>query len=74
MKRVSWPISALALLVLAPLLVVITAPLHAHSTEWSFVLRELLPSHMRETGLLLLISVVLAVVFGTGAAWLGWKA
>ncbi len=70
MKRVSWPISALALLVLAPLLVVITAPLHAHSTEWSFVLRELLPSHMRETGLLLLISVVLAVVFGTGAAWL----
>jgi iron(III) transport system permease protein len=70
MRRVSWPIRALALLLLAPLLVVVTAPLHSTATEWSFVAHELLPSHLRETGLLLVISVVLAVIFGTGAAWL----
>ncbi len=70
MKRGSWPILALALLLLAPLLVVVTAPLHSTATEWPFVWHELLPSHLRETGLLLLIAVVLAVIFGTGAAWL----
>ena len=70
MKRGSWPILALALLLLAPLLVVVTAPLHSTATEWPFVWRELLPSHLQETGLLLLISVTLAVIFGTGAAWL----
>lgn len=70
MRRVSWPILVLALLLLAPLLVVITAPLHSTATEWPFVVRELLPAHLRETGLLLVISVTLAVVFGTGAAWL----
>ncbi len=70
MRRVGWAVLVLVLLLLAPLLVVITAPLHANTSEWSFVLHELLPSHLRETGLLLLIAVVLAVVFGTGAAWL----
>ncbi len=70
MRRVSWPILALALLLLAPLLVVVTAPLHSNSTEWSFVLHGLLPSHLKETGLLLVIAVALAVIFGTGSAWL----
>ena len=70
MKRGSWLILVLALLLLAPLLVVVTAPLHSTANEWPFVWRELLPSHLRETGQLLLISVVLAVIFGTGAAWL----
>lgn len=70
MKRGGLLITALAVLLLAPLVVVVTAPLHARTTEWEFVMRELLPSHLRETGLLLLISVVLAIVFGTGAAWL----
>ncbi len=70
MRRVSWPILILALLLLAPLLVVVTAPLHSNSTEWSFVLHGLLPSHLKETGLLLVIAVALAVIFGTGSAWL----
>ena len=70
MRRVSWPILVLAILLLAPLLVVIIAPLHSIATEWPFVLHELLPSHLKETGQLLTIAVVLAVIFGTSSAWL----
>lgn len=70
MKRGNRLIQALTVLLLAPLVVVVTAPLHSNTTEWAFVVRELLPSHLKETGLLLTIAVLLAAVLGTGSAWL----
>lgn len=65
-----WIPRLLALLLLAPLLVVLTAPLHAPAGEWDFVVRGLLGDHLRDTGLLLLVTVPLALVLGTGTAWL----
>lgn len=70
MRHSNWIIGVLALLLLAPLLVVVLAPLHAPTKEWTFVLHELVPSHLKETGLLLLLTVALTVIMGTGAAWL----
>jgi iron(III) transport system permease protein len=60
----------LALVLLAPILTVLTAPLHAPAPEWDFVKRAILPRHLVETGRLLVLSVGLAALFGTVSAWL----
>lgn len=64
------PIGALALLLLLPLVVVVTSPFHSSAPEWSHVVSDILPSHLRETGLLLCMAVGIAVVFGVSTAWL----
>lgn len=64
------PIAGLALLLLLPLLVVVTSPFHSSAPEWQHVAHDILPSHLRETGLLLAIAVGIAVVFGVSTAWL----
>jgi len=61
---------ALALLVLAPLLVVATAPLHTPAPEWAYVGTTLLPTYLWETAVLVSRTVLLALVLGVGAAWL----
>ncbi len=63
-------IAALALLLLAPILAVATAPLHTPAKEWAFVRTAILPGHLLETAHLLLLSALLAIVFGTVSAWL----
>lgn len=60
----------LALPVLAPLLVVLTAPWHARAVEWPHVWRTIIPAHTSETLLLLGGTVFLATALGTGCAWL----
>ena len=60
----------LALPVLAPVLVVLTAPWHAEAKEWDHVWRTVLPAHTAETLLLLVGTVGLATALGTGCAWL----
>ncbi len=63
-------ISALALLLAAPLIVVLTAPLHAPAPEWEHVQRALLPHHLRETILLLFGVLSIALVIAIPSAWL----
>src|SRR5262245_37510210 len=60
----------IALILVAPLLVVISAPLHTPAPQWSYVAGRLLPSHLWETGLLLTIAVCLAALFGISSPWL----
>ena len=55
-------IGTLAVLLLLPLAVVLTSPLHSSAPEWDHVAHHILPSHLRETGLLLLLAVGIAVV------------
>ena len=68
-------ISLLALLLAAPLFVVITAPLHSNAPEWAHVSSTILPAHLWETIRLcsgvLLIALLIAVqgaylAFGRG--------
>ena len=66
----AWAIGILVLLLLTPMLVVVTAPLHAPAPEWSHVFREVLPIHFLETVLLLGGTVLLASVIGVLSAWL----
>jgi len=68
--RTKITIALLALLLLAPLLVVVFAPLHVPAPEWDYVSGTILPSHLAETARLIVIAGVLAVIFGTSAAWL----
>jgi iron(III) transport system permease protein len=63
-------ISLLALLLAAPLLVVITAPLHAPAPEWAYVSKALLPAHLRETLLLLAGVLAIALCIAVPSAWL----
>ena len=60
----------LALLLLLPLLVGATAPLHTSATEWAFVRSTLLPTLLADTALLVLRTVLLALVLGVSTAWL----
>ncbi len=72
-ERLSSPvllIGTLAVLLLLPLAVVLTSPLHSSAPEWEHVAHDILPSHLRETGLLLLLAVGIAVVIGVSTAWL----
>src|SRR5688572_12734295 len=70
LRRPQALIVALAVLILLPLVVVITSPFHASAPEWHHVVTELLPTHALETAQLLLITVILALVFGISSAWL----
>lgn len=63
-------VALIALLLLAPLLMVLTAPLHTPAPEWDHVRRAILPGHLMETGRLLLLTATAAIVFGTVSAWL----
>ena len=63
-------VSVLAVLLAAPLLVVITAPLHAPAPEWHHVLTALLPSHLWETAQLLAGVIVVALLLAVPSAWL----
>lgn len=63
-------VALIALLLLAPLMVVLTAPLHTPAPEWDHVRRAILPGHLLETGRLLLLTSATAIVFGTVSAWL----
>lgn len=63
-------IALLALLLLAPIIVVVTAPLHTTAREWDYVGRHILPSYLGETARLVGIAAALAIVLGTGSAWL----
>ena len=65
-----WVIGALVVTILAPLVVVVTAPFHAPAPEWSHVYRDVLPMHLLETTLLLGGTVLLTVVIGVLSAWL----
>src|SRR5262245_52868235 len=70
MRRSTLLLGLLALLVLLPLVVVITSPFHSSAPEWSHVAKSILPTHLKETGALLIIAVGLAVLFGVSTAWL----
>lgn len=63
-------IGAVALLLLAPILVVVSAPLHTPATEWAYVRTHILPSYLGETLRLIALAGGLAIVFGTSTAWL----
>lgn len=65
-----WGISLLAVLMAAPLLVVVTSPLHAPAPEWGHVAREMLPAHLRETLVLLGGTLALALFVAVPTAWL----
>ena len=63
-------ISLLALILAAPLFVVITAPLHSNAPEWPYVLSTILPDHLRETIKLSSITLVIALFIAVPSAWL----
>lgn len=60
----------LALVILAPLMVVATAPLHTPATEWAYVSAEMLPTYLWETAVLVCRTVMLALVLGVSTAWI----
>ncbi|HEY0979001.1 MAG TPA: iron ABC transporter permease [Flavobacteriales bacterium] len=64
------PIALTALLMLAPIIAVVLAPLHTPAPEWDFVRSALLPGHLIETARLVLVSALLAIVLGSSTAWL----
>lgn len=70
MRRSVLYLSPLLLLLLAPFLLVVSAPLHTPAPQWSYVLHDILPTHLSETAELLAISVSLAILFGVSTAWL----
>ncbi len=63
-------ISILALVLAAPLFVVITAPLHSNAPEWSYVSQTILPSHLWETLRLCAGVLLIALVIAVPSAWL----
>jgi iron(III) transport system permease protein len=68
--RSSYAIGLLALLLAAPLLVVLSSPLHTAAPEWAFVAGELLPELLGETLLLLAAVLVVALCIAVPSAWL----
>lgn len=60
----------LALLMLAPIAMVATAPLHTAAPEWAFVRDHILAGHLVETLRLVALSAFIAIVLGTSTAWL----
>lgn len=72
-SRSRWPFAAvtvLAVLLALPVLVVVTAPLHAPAPEWHHVLTSLLPSHLWETLQLLAGTLLVALLVAVPSAWL----
>lgn len=64
-----WAIALLAVPVCAPLLVVLTAPLHTQAPEWGHVSSVLLPGQVRDTMSLLAWSLAVALLVGVPTAW-----
>jgi iron(III) transport system permease protein len=62
--------AAIAVLLLLPMVVVLTSPLHSAAPEWYHVVREILPSHAWETAQLLFFTVLIALSFGISTAWI----
>ena len=69
-RRIFLPISLLALLLAAPILVVLTAPLHSDAPQWDHVLHALLPAHLKETVLLLSGVLAISLLIAIPSAWL----
>ncbi|MCB0790489.1 MAG: iron ABC transporter permease [Flavobacteriales bacterium] len=69
-RRLFTLISLLALALAAPLLVVLTAPLHAQAPEWVHVRRVILPDHLAGTLELLGGVLAIALVLAVPSAWL----
>ncbi len=69
-RRPSVWITLAAALLCLPLLVVITAPLHAPAPEWPHVWRTLLPGHVGGTLALLAGTLLVALLLGVPTAWL----
>ncbi len=72
-QRTRWlfmAITVLAVLLAAPMLVVITAPWHAAAPEWGHVARTLLPGHLCETLLLLFSVLSVALAIAVPTAWI----
>ena len=65
-----WGITALALLLAGPLLVVMLSPLHVAAPEWHHVWVNLLPHQLGETLLLLAIALTTALLIAVPCAWL----
>lgn len=63
-------ISLLALLLAAPILVVVTSPIHTVAPEWDHVWRNLLPAHFQGTLYLLIGVLPLSLLLAVPAAWL----
>ncbi|MBX2973740.1 MAG: iron ABC transporter permease [Flavobacteriales bacterium] len=63
-------ITALALLLALPVVVVVAAPLFVDAPEWSHVAGKLLPGHLGETLLLLAGTIGIAWLFAVPSAWL----
>lgn len=70
-KKLSFTlISLLALILAAPLFVVITAPLHSSAPEWAYVSSTILPTHLWETMRLCSGVLLIALVIAVPSAWL----
>jgi iron(III) transport system permease protein len=63
-------ISILAMILAAPLFVVLTAPLHSSAPEWAHVSSAILPSHLWETARLSAGVLVIALLIAVPSAWL----
>jgi iron(III) transport system permease protein len=63
-------ISVLALVLAAPLFVVLTAPFHAPAPEWAHVSGSILPTHLWETLKLCTGVLLIALLIAVPAAWL----
>lgn len=68
LRRIAFTL--LVLLMVAPLLMVVLAPLYAEAPEWEYVRTVILPSHLHETARLLILAAGLAMLLGTVSAWL----
>jgi iron(III) transport system permease protein len=63
-------ISILAILLAAPLLVVMTSPLHRPAPEWQHVMNTMLPGHLVETIALVGGVLLLGLLIAVPSAWL----
>lgn len=65
-----WGITALALFLAGPLVVVVLSPLHVEAPAWHHVLVNLLPHQLGGTLLLLAIALITALAIAVPCAWL----
>lgn len=65
-----WLVWIGAFLLLTPILVVVTAPFHTPSENWTHALQYTLPDQLFGTLRLMLGSAIIALLFGTVTAWL----
>ncbi len=65
-----WLVHLVAILLLAPILVVVLAPLHTSSVNWYHALQYTLPDQFLGSLRLLFGTISIALLFGTVCAWL----